>query len=155
MPERDEVSTLSDEWYADGLRFQCTQCGNCCTGPPGAVWFTEEEGRAMAERLGITEKQFYRRYATRIGRQWSLKETVTKHGHDCVFLDRTSVPGKAVCSMYTARPSQCATWPFWPENLTSPETWAAVKRHTPCPGMDSGKLVTIEQIRIQRDCGGG
>ena len=25
-------------WYADGLRFTCTQCGNCCTGQPGFVW---------------------------------------------------------------------------------------------------------------------
>jgi hypothetical protein len=25
------------------------------------------------------------------------------------------------------------------------------KKHAPCPGMDRGKLVPIEQIRIQRD----
>lgn len=105
----------------------------------------------MAAQLGLTEKQFYRRYAKRIGRQWSLKERRTKHGHDCVFLDRTSVPGKAVCSMYTCRPTQCRTWPFWSENLTSPETWDAVKRNTPCPGMDRGRIVPAEQIRIQRD----
>ena len=29
----------SGPWYADGLSFECTMCGNCCTGPPGAVWF--------------------------------------------------------------------------------------------------------------------
>ncbi|MFM1805538.1 MAG: hypothetical protein RL136_2417, partial [Planctomycetota bacterium] len=29
-------------WYAEGLRFECTQCGNCCSGGPGAVWFTPE-----------------------------------------------------------------------------------------------------------------
>lgn len=157
-PRRSEANapakktpSCGDEWYADGLRFECTQCGNCCTGPPGAVWFTEAEGREMAAQLGLTEKQFYRRYAKRIGRQWSLKERRTKHGHDCVFLDRTSVPGKAVCSMYTCRPTQCRTWPFWSENLTSPETWDAVKRNTPCPGMDRGRIVPAEQIRIQRD----
>jgi uncharacterized protein len=147
------TATAADaaEWYASGLRFECTQCGNCCTGPPGAVWFTEPEGRAMAKDRGMTEKQFYKLYARRIGRRWSLKENVTRHGHDCVFLDRSSIPGKAICGIYKSRPMQCRTWPFWPENLTSEQTWNAVKRNTPCPGMDRGKLVPIEQIRIQRD----
>ena len=54
--------TDEQEWYADGLRFQCTGCGNCCTGPPGTVWFTEEEGRAIAASLGLDEATFLRRF---------------------------------------------------------------------------------------------
>ena len=144
-------SVPGGEWYADGLRFACTQCGNCCTGPPGAVWFDAEEGRAMAAARGLEETAFYDRYARRVGRKWSLREHQTEHGYDCIFLDRTTVPGKAVCGLYSARPSQCRTWPFWPENLESPETWEMVKATTPCPGMDQGKLVPVESIRIQRD----
>ena len=139
------------DWYADGLRFECTQCGNCCTGPPGMVWFTPEEGRRIAERLGLGEREFLRRYARAIDGRLSLTERRTEHGMDCVFLDRESVPGKAVCSIYETRPTQCRTWPFWPENLGTPQTWAAVKRDTPCPGMGRGALVPIEAIRIQRD----
>jgi Fe-S-cluster containining protein len=139
------------EWYADGLRFSCTQCGNCCTGPPGAVWFDEEEGRAMAAHLGLDERVFYRRFARRLDGHWSLQERHREQGYDCVFLDRETVPGKAVCRLYEARPTQCRTWPFWPENLESKRTWHAVKRTTPCPGMDRGKLIPIEKIRIQRD----
>ena len=30
-------------WYAAGLRFFCTQCGDCCSGAPGFVWVNEEE----------------------------------------------------------------------------------------------------------------
>ena len=30
----------SPEWYRDGLRFECTRCGACCTGAPGYVWVT-------------------------------------------------------------------------------------------------------------------
>lgn len=141
----------TNEWYADGLRFSCTQCGNCCTGPPGAVWFTPAEGRAIAARLGLEEAAFLRDYAHRIGGRWSLIERETEHGFDCIFLDRTSVPGKAICGIYEARPTQCRTWPFWTENLRTRRHWEAVKRVTPCPGMNSGKLVTIDQIRIQRD----
>ena len=80
---------MADEWYADGLRFQCTQCGNCCTGPEGAVWFTEEEGRRMADRVGLDESTFLRRHARRLAPGWSLKERKTAYGFDCVFLDRT------------------------------------------------------------------
>jgi Fe-S-cluster containining protein len=141
----------ADEWYSDGLRFACTMCGNCCTGPEGVVWFTAEEGRRIAGLLGVDEKAFYRDYARKLDEGWSLNERRTEFGLDCVFLDRQSVPGKAVCGIYDARPTQCRTWPFWPDNLRTRRTWDQVKRRTPCPGMDSGKLVPIEQIRIQRD----
>ena len=144
-------NTSGGEWYADGLRFACTQCGNCCTGPTGFVWFTEEEGKALAKKLGVSEAEFYRDYARTIDGQWSLNERKTEHGFDCIFLDRDTVPGKAICGVYQARPMQCKTWPFWPENLRTQRTWLSVKRATPCPGMDSGNLVPIEKIRIQRD----
>ena len=87
------------QWYADGLRFECTQCGNCCTGPPGTVWFSPAEGREIAGKLGISESAFRRRYAHKVDGRWSLGERKTTHGYDCVFLDRQSVPGKAVCSL--------------------------------------------------------
>lgn len=139
------------EWYEDGLRFSCTQCGNCCTGPPGAVWFTESEGEAMAEKLGITIDLFYRKYARNIGAKWSLKENNIDGMFDCVFLDRSSkLPS---CSLYEARPSQCRSWPFWPEILKTKSSWESIKRRTPCPGMDNGPLIPIEEIRIQRDQG--
>jgi Fe-S-cluster containining protein len=139
------------EWYADGLRFECTQCGNCCTGPPGTVGFTSEEAKLMAKQLGISEKAFYRDYAHKIDGRWSLTEHETEHGYDCVFLDRETLPGKAVCSMYEARPTQCRTWPFWPENLRTQRSWLTARHGTPCPGMDQGRIVPVEAIRIQRD----
>lgn len=141
-------------WYADGLRFACTQCGNCCTGPPGAVWFTDDEARVMAAKLGVSESQFRNQYARKPewgDGGWSLNEVKTEHGYDCVFLDRTAIPGKAICSLYDARPTQCRTWPFWPENIRTRRHWDSVKRTTPCPGMDApaGTLVTIDKIRIE------
>lgn len=105
----------------------------------------------MAAKLGVSESQFLQEFAHQIGDKWSLREVKRTQGFDCIFLDRKTVPGKAVCSLYEARPTQCRTWPFWPENLRSRRTWEQVKLVTPCPGMDSGKLVPIEQIRIQRD----
>jgi hypothetical protein len=145
------VSGPGDEWYADGLRFTCTCCGNCCTGPPGYVWLTDAEAARIAAHLGLDESDFRQRCTRRIEGRLSLVERATDHGHDCVFLDRDSVPGKAVCSVYAERPLQCRTWPFWPENLRTRRSWQSVRRATPCPGMDQGRLVPAEEIRITRD----
>lgn len=142
--------TDQGEWYADGLRFECTRCGNCCTGPPGAVWFTEEEGRAMATKVGLDEAEFYRTFARRERGRWSLRENLTERGYDCIFLDRDA-EGRSGCRLYEARPSQCRTWPFWPENLASRESWESARRGTPCPGMGEGPLIPVEEIRILRD----
>lgn len=141
----------NNEWYSNGLQFECTGCGNCCTGPPGYVWFSDEEGRKMANAVGISFALFLRRYARKIGKKWSLLEKKTSHGYDCLFLDRETIPNKAICSIYKSRPLQCKTWPFWKENLNSLSDWNEAARLTPCPGMGKGKVIPLEQIRIQRD----
>src|SRR5262245_462487 len=104
---------MSKPWYADGLRFSCTQCGNCCTGPEGAVWFTADEGRAIAQMLGLSESDFLERYTRVIGARRSLNETPSEFGFDCVFLRRETIGDRtfARCSIYESRPTQCRTWP--------------------------------------------
>ncbi len=138
-------------WFGEGLRFACTQCGNCCTGPEGYVWFTPEEGRAIAQRLQLTDAEFKKRYAKRVFHRWSLSENIQPNGdHDCVFLDRDD-QGKALCSIYEDRPSQCRTWPFWPSNLKSPRHWADAAQT--CPGMQdpTGTFVPIDRVRVLAD----
>jgi Fe-S-cluster containining protein len=145
----DEGESNCEPWYGDGLHFTCQQCGNCCTGPSGYVWFNEEEGRAMATYLGISESAFYRHYARKARGKWSLKEVKRRGQYDCVFLDWDG-RGKALCQIYPVRPTQCQTWPFWPENLQSPEAWNEAAKD--CPGMRHGKdFIPVEQIRILCD----
>jgi len=141
----------SAAWYAAGLRFECTGCGNCCTGPPGTVWFTPDEARDMAAALGVAAAAFHKKHAHKVDGRWSLRERRTDQGYDCVFLDRESAPGRALCSVYKTRPAQCRTWPFWPENLRSKQAWDSAKRRTPCLGMDSGPLIPVDRIRVLRD----
>ncbi len=124
-------------WYREGLRFQCTGCGGCCTGAPGYVWVTRAEIAAMAAALDMDLEQFGSRYVRRVGNRYSLLELA---GGDCVFLDADL----RQCRLYRHRPRQCRTWPFWPSNLRSPETWNEVARS--CPGAGRGRLYTLEEI---------
>jgi Fe-S-cluster containining protein len=130
-------------WYKDGLSFQCTQCGDCCTGAPGYVWVNKQEIAALAEAAGIDDiDEFERLYVRKIGIRKSLKEFPNG---DCVFFDTDS----RKCQVYLARPRQCRTWPFWTSNLKSPEAWEQTCEI--CPGSGTGKLYSIEQIEERRE----
>lgn len=160
MPHRDSSSGAPDpplEWFDQpdrdtgetGLRFGCTQCGNCCSGPPGYVLFTDAEAEAIAGRLGMAVGDFVERFTEETSRGRSLIDIQTASGYDCVFLDRCTVPGKAVCSIYEDRPEQCRTWPFWKDMLRSRDDWVRAK--ATCPGLDSGKRYSPVEIRVIRD----
>jgi len=131
-----------------GLRFGCTQCGNCCSGSPGVVLLNDDEINALAKRLEMPREQFVRDYTHPTSRGPSLNERVSPHGLDCVFLDRKTVPGRAVCGVYEDRPSQCRAWPFWRELTRSRRNW--VKASADCPGLDHGRLYPPDEIRIIR-----
>jgi Fe-S-cluster containining protein len=134
------------KWYSEGLRFQCTQCGNCCSGPPGFVWTTAGEREAIARHLGLELADFMERYVRKVGQRYSLKETRNGRGLDCVFLIQQG--SKRVCSIYSVRPMQCRTWPFWTDNLESPSAWADASRT--CPGIGRGPRHEFVEIEIQR-----
>jgi len=142
------AKTDDGEWFDEtGLQFSCTQCGNCCSGSPGFVWFDEAEGQAMATSLNLTVDEFYKKYARKLMGRWSLTEVRIAGKYDCVFLRRDDA-GKALCSIYQTRPQQCKTWPFWPELLESKKAWKEASRK--CPGMDTGKLYPAQHIRLVR-----
>lgn len=124
-------------WYRDGLAFQCTRCGACCTGAPGYVWVVKEEIERLAEHRGETLEQFSARFVRRVGQRLSLIE---KPGGDCIFWDK-----QAGCTVYPARPVQCQTWPFWPENIESPEAWDQVTQV--CPGSGQGNWFSVEAVK--------
>lgn len=140
----------SQPWYADGLRFRCTQCGNCCSGSPGYVWLNHQDMINIAEYLRMPLDHFTQTYVRRVKNDYSLKE---RHNYDCVFLTRDE-QGKSGCAIYPVRPVQCRTWPFWNQNLHAPYAWENAASR--CPGMcdaDAPKfdLKHIEECRNHPD----
>ena len=143
-------------WYENGLSFQCTQCGNCCTGGPGYVWLSDVEIDRFSAKLEMDRNLFIKKYCRVIGDQVSLKERKNLRGeYDCVFLEEIDITedGKIrrqrVCTAYEVRPLQCRTWPFWDGNLASPTAWKRAGKT--CPGIDRGKAYSKERIEALRD----
>lgn len=133
-------------WYADGLRFACTACGNCCTGTPGYVWVSPREQKAIARHLGLSLADFRRRHTRLVGTNLSLTEAP---GGACVFLS-----AERRCAIQDVKPRQCLTFPFWPRIVASrvswkEQTWTGNGRG--CPGMDRGPLFLPEEIETLVD----
>lgn len=130
---------LFDPWFREGLRFKCTECGQCCTGAPGYVWLTEAEAGAIAEELGISIENFFKKYVRKVGNKLSLIED--SKTYDCVFLKDKK------CQVYSVRPKQCRTFPWWSANLTSQQAWDRAGEY--CEGINhpEGELFSVERIR--------
>jgi hypothetical protein len=79
-------------------------------------------------------KNLYTRMASR-GR--TLRE---KTNGDCVFYDRAKG-----CTVYSVRPRQCRTWPFWESSVCDKEAWEQTRRG--CPGAGNGPLIPVEEIK--------
>ncbi len=141
----EQTPAQQDPWYADGLRFACTECGNCCTGGPGYVFVSDEEIEKIAAHLGRAEQGLGKKYLRRVGRAYSLTED--KKTGDCCFLDKLE-NGRRGCSIYPVRPLQCRTWPFWNCNLEVPEAWEISAKD--CPGMNTGSRYDYVQIEVRR-----
>lgn len=128
-------------FFDNGLRFECTQCGHCCSASPGKVFLSDEEADRIAAFLRLDPDVFRKEHlVTAPYSEASLRE---KPDHDCIFL----VDGK--CSIYEVRPEQCRTYPFWLGILRSKESWDREARE--CPGMEHGRLFTKEEIIARCD----
>ena len=136
------MTGMSDlPWYHAGLRFTCTQCGNCCTGAPGHVWVNNEEIAALAALVGLDPPAFEDQYVRSVGARKSLKEFPNG---DCVLFDSQT----RRCTVYSARPRQCRTWPFWDSNIKTQSEWELTCKI--CPGSGKGALHQLEEIEQQR-----
>ena len=118
------------------FRFECqTGCINCCT-QRGHIYLTEEDIVRMAGHLGIEPAVFEQRYVFRTRNRVRLTIPRTDW---CHFLTPTG------CTVHEAKPLQCRTFPYWPENLTGRAAWKSLRDY--CPGVGVGPLVEIRTVR--------
>jgi Fe-S-cluster containining protein len=137
------VSDGAGEWWAAGLRFECTRCGRCCTSGPdssGYVWVEPDEAERMAAALGLSLAEMGSRYLRRVGTRLALTE---RAGGECVFLR------DGACAVYDVRPRQCVAFPFWPRHLSSPQAWDEAAADCEGIGRDA-PLVTSDAIARSR-----
>ncbi len=127
---------MNDVFYKDGLRFSCQKCGKCCRIPNGIVHLTEKDIERIAEFFDSSLEEIFSRFTHREQKYRVLNELLNG---DCIFFRE----GKG-CIIYSARPEQCRTFPFWRQNLRSQIAWDSAASE--CPGMNSGKLYSFDEI---------
>ena len=125
-------------WFDEGLQFGCTGCGACCRthGEYAYVYLSDKDVDVIAGYLNMSRPDFLIAHcATDETGQIHFKETT----NDCVFLSSQNR-----CRIYPVRPKQCATWPFWTENLDK-FTWHA-KIMACCNGIGTGRRYSREEV---------
>ncbi|MBN2719177.1 MAG: YkgJ family cysteine cluster protein [Deltaproteobacteria bacterium] len=141
------VGEKNIRWFEDGLEFKCVGCGRCCRShgrdnEKKYVYLSYEDKLAISSHLKIPMDVFFFRYCT----YQDGAVVLQRNNGGCCFHEYNR------CQIYQARPKQCATWPFWTENL-HPEEWYGPVKDC-CPGIGQGKTYgpdEIEKIAAIRD----
>jgi Fe-S-cluster containining protein len=136
-PMSPSPTERSPRWYAAGLRFACTACGNCCRhhGEYAYVYVKDHEAAAIAAHLELDLATFLERYCQREDGWLSLR----MDDPACPFLT-----SEGRCGVYPVRPVQCRTWPFWEQTLVE-EAWRTDVLKT-CPGAGTGVLHSADEV---------
>ncbi|MEO8100738.1 MAG: YkgJ family cysteine cluster protein [Acidobacteriota bacterium] len=114
------------------LRFECQSgCSNCCD-QSGFVYLSESDILRAAKFVRMSPQAFEAKYIYRTAHQRRFRKPPAKQ---CPFLDFKR------CSIHPAKPTQCRTFPFWPEMVESPAEWKRTSKY--CPGIGKGPLIQI------------
>lgn len=126
-------------YLSEPVHFECTQCGRCCSGGGDYhVFLTEAEAERIRAVLQLSRGWFRRRYLRRLD-SGELTVTLRADGR-CGLLDE-----QGRCGVYVQRPTQCRTYPFWPETLRSRATWRAEAAR--CEGIGRDTVVPLAKLR--------
>ena len=116
----------------NAIRFTCQQgCTNCCE-QDGYVYLTEKDLLRAAKFTGMSARAFEARYVYRTRHQMRFRKPRTKQ---CPFLEGHG------CGIHPGKPTQCRTFPFWPETVERKADWNRTARY--CPGIGQGPLIQI------------
>ena len=129
------MNPAMSSFFSNGLRFECTRCGACCTGEPGVIRATDAEIAAIAAYLEMPLEDVRSRYVRMDAEGSGIGE---REDGACVFWTERG------CAVYPARPLQCRLYPFWFRLLRNPDAWEAESKR--CPGIGRGRLWSEEEV---------
>ena len=116
----------------NGLRFTCQPgCTNCCD-QSGFVYLNEDDLKRAARFVKMSAKAFEKKYVYRTTNQLRFRKPPDKQ---CPFLENHG------CSIHPAKPTQCRTFPFWPDLVEHRAAWNRTAQY--CPGIGKGPLIQI------------
>jgi Fe-S-cluster containining protein len=126
-------------FYTEGLRFTCKRCSSCCRYESGYVFLSREDLEALAAAQGMGQEEFVETWCRWVsfGQKTEYLSLKEKADYDCIFW-------KDGCLVYSSRPLQCRTFPFWDSVVSSPEAWGKTGRE--CPGIEEGELHSMARI---------
>eukprot|EP01039_Chlorochromonas_danica_P006228 gene6228-6867_t len=129
IPPHTSTNPLPDPYWSNGLHFQCTGCGRCCLNE-GEVWFDSNEFTDLVDILHLPIEDVLTIYTDEIRNDWvrlkSKNLTFTSPSGNkeviegCIFL---SSDDQKSCTIYSQRPIQCRTYPYWPSLLSNQQQW--------------------------------
>jgi len=96
------------------------------------VYLTETDLKRAAKFVGMPVRAFEKKYVYRTRHQMRFRKPREKQ---CPFLEGHG------CSIHPGKPTQCRTFPFWPELVESKREWARTAKY--CPGIGKGALIQI------------
>eukprot|EP00128_Syssomonas_multiformis_P003908 Colp12_sorted_trinity150504_noHs@632 len=115
------ANSIPKEWPPlEGLNFKCTACGKCCTTSGKAeVYVNVAQALKIAEELDLEPAEFASSYLIKNSTDQKTRFKLRKKEGACTFLDRNTNK----CTIYNSRPTQCRTYPFWPDIVKNESTW--------------------------------
>ncbi len=120
----------------DSVRFSCVRGCTLCCRQPGFVYLTEDDLERAAARLGLSAREFERRYVFRTRHTLRLRKP---RGAACYFLHEHG------CRLHPDKPTQCRLYPFWPEIVEQRGGWR--RESAFCPGIGRGRPISPETVR--------
>ena len=119
--------------------FECTQCGECCTGY-GGTYITDEDVRRIADFVGLSREAFLSTYCQIA--DGGMPVIAVGDGGKCVFF-------KENCSIHPVKPRMCRAWPFIDAVVKSPSNWELMAGA--CPGIRVGAPLSHVQKVVKEE----
>jgi len=139
---------MSKPWWMNGLQFACqADCGKCCDQPGGIVYLRPEDAERLATHHDMSvEDWLVRDCRQTLDGRYVLNSVPSSD--ICIYLDTAKR-----CTVYESRPAQCASYPFWSENLRSDRSWQRTLDE--CPGLDAEDSIIIDgdtvRVKVLQD----